>query len=258
MAEQFYTTQLSTGLALNEEMRLILNVWQPGMSNQNLITECLQSGVFSTITATRLRNMISGCFTPRFLHGERNAENAKYAMNKLSTPELCSIFFIYTVRANYILRQFLVQVYWQRYSSGQSFISTEEAKSFVTQGLQDGMMKKPWSETTIKRNSSYLIGCLVDYGFLEVENRVERKITPPRLSDSIVVYLAYELHLLGLGDNAIINHPDWQLFGLEPSDVREELKALAVNRHWIFQAAGSVVQISWAYNSMEEVIDVIS
>ena len=63
---------------------------------------------------------------------------------------------------------------------------------------------------------------------------------------------------MGLGDNAVINHPDWQLFGLTNDDVREELKALAVNRYWIIQAAGDVVQISWAYNNMEEVIDVIA
>ncbi|WP_413525603.1 BrxA family protein [Photobacterium phosphoreum] len=258
MAEQYYTTQLSTGLALNDEMKLILNVWQPGMSNQDLIKECLQSGVFSNITATRLRNMLSGCFTPRFLHYEKAAENAKYVIDKLPINDVCLILYIYTLRANFILRQFLIQVYWQRYSSGYNFILVEEAKSFINQGLQEGMMKKPWSETTIKRNASYLIGCLVDYGFLEVVNRTERKLTPPSLSNNVIVYLAYELHFSGLGDNAIINHPDWQLFGLEPSDVREELKALSVNRHWIFQAAGSVVQISWAYNNMEEVIDVIS
>ena len=93
---------------------------------------------------------------------------------------------------------------------------------------------------------------------MEVINRFERRLTPPRISDYIAVYLAYELHFSGLGDNAVINHPDWQLFGLSPEDVREELKALAVNRHWIIQAAGDVVQISWAYKNMEEVIDVIT
>ena len=93
---------------------------------------------------------------------------------------------------------------------------------------------------------------------MEVENRTKRRLTPPRLADNVAVYLAYELHFSGLGDNAVINHPDWQLFGLMPEDVRGELKALAVNRHWIIQAAGEVVQISWAYANMEEVIDVIS
>lgn len=258
MAEQFYTTQLSTGLALTDEMKQILDIWQPGMNNQDVIEACLATGVFSNITATRLRNMVSGCFTPRFLYQDENAVRGKLVSEKLSRAETNLIFFIYTARANFILRDFLVEVYWQKYASGYESLHLEDAKSFVEQGLSDGKMKKPWSDTTIKRNSSYLVSCLVDYGFMEPQGRSERRITPPRLADNVAIYLAYELHFSGLGDNAVINHPDWQLFGLSPEDVREELKALAVNRHWIIQAAGDVVQISWAYKNMEEVIDVIA
>lgn len=258
MEKEYYTTRLSTGLALHEEMKLILSIWKEGMKNQDIIKSCLETGAFSNITSTRLRNMLSGCFTPRFLENEINAINSQLLIKSLSSSELSFIFFIYTVRANYILRDFLKIVYWNRYASGYEFINVDEAKSFIEQGLQEGRMKKSWSESTIKKNSSYLISCLIDYGFLEVENRTERKLTPPRLADNVAVYLAYELHFSGLGDNAVINHPDWQLFGLMPEDVRGELKALAVNRHWIIQAAGEVVQISWAYKNMEEVIDVIS
>jgi hypothetical protein len=258
MSEQFYTTQLSTGLALTDEIKQILEVWQPGMTNQNVIEACLSVGVFSNITATRLRNMVSGCFTPRFLYNEENATRAKLVAKKFASKDINLVFFIYTARANYILRDFIVDVYWQKYSSGYEFLRLEDAKSFVEQALSEGKMKKPWSDTTIKRNSSYLVSCLVDYGFLATDKRSERRLTPPRISDHIAVYLAYELHFSGLGDNAVINHPDWQLFGLNPDDVREELKALAVNRHWIIQAAGDVVQISWAYKNMEEVINVVA
>lgn len=258
MTEQFYTTQLSTGLALTDEMKQILDIWQPGMNNQDVIEACLATGVFSNITATRLRNMVSGCFTPRFLYEDENAVRGKLVSEKLSRADTNLIFFIYTARANLILRDFLVEVYWQKYASGYQSLHLEDAQSFVEQGLSDGKMKKSWSDTTIKRNSSYLVSCLIDYGFMESQGRSERRITPPRLADNVAVYLAYELHFSGLGDNAVINHPDWQLFGLSPEDVREELKALAVNRHWIIQAAGDVVQISWAYKNMEEVIDVIA
>ena len=258
MEEEYYTTRLSTGLALNEEMKFILSIWKKGMKNQDIIKSCLDTGAFSNITSTRLRNMLSGCFSPRFLENEKNAINSQLLIKVLSSTELSLVFFIFTVRANYILRDFLQVVYWNRYASGYEYINVDESKSFIEQGLQEGRMKKPWSDSTIKKNSSYLISCLLDYGFLEVENRTERRLTPPRLPNNVIVYLAYELHFSGLGDNAVINHPDWRLFGLMPEDVREELKALAVNRHWIIQAAGEVVQISWAYTNMEEVIDVFS
>lgn len=258
MVDQYYTTQLSAGLGLREETKGLFELWQPGMNTQQLCELALESGSFPNVTARRLRNIVAECFFPRYLRNEGVAEQVKALLPVLTNDEMTQVLYLYTARANFILAEFVKNVYWQKYAAGYSSILTEESQSFVELGLQEGKMKKPWSETTIKRVSSYVLGCLVDYGFLEVTNRTERKLTPPRLSDNIAVYLAYELHFAGLGDNAIINHPDWQLFGLEPSDVREEFKALAINRHWIFQAAGSVVQISWAYNSMEEVIDVIS
>lgn len=258
MSDRFYTTQLSAGLGLREETKGLFELWQPGMSSQDLYTVALESGAFPNITARRLRNIVSECFFPRYLRDENTAQHVKALLPKLAPDEMTQIQYLYTARANFILAEFVKHVYWQKYSAGYPAILTEESKHFIQQGLQEGKMKKPWSETTVKRVSSYVMGCLVDYGFLEVINRTERRLSPPRMSESMAVYLAYELHFNGLGDNAIINHTDWQLFGLEPSDVREELKALAVKQHWIFQAAGSVVQISWAYKNMGEVVSVIS
>jgi hypothetical protein len=258
MAEQFYTTQLSAGLGLREETKGLFELWQPGMNTQQLCDVALESGSFPNVTARRLRNIVAECFFPRYLRNEGVAQQVKRLLPQLSAQEMAQIFYLYTARANFILAEFVKNVYWQKYASGYPAIIVEDSKEFVELGLQDGKMKKSWSETTIKRVSSYILGCLVDYGFLEVENRTERKLTPPRLADNVAVYIAYQLHFSGLGDNAVINHPDWQLFGLMPEDVRGELKVLAVNRHWIIQAAGEVVQISWAYKNMEEVIDVIS
>ena len=105
--------------------------------------------------------------------------------------------------------------------------------------------------------SSYLIGCCADYGLLSSRRTAARDIQPIRIEQSTVLYLAYMHHLNGLGDNAVINHPSWELFGLESMDVRDELKRLAKNNWLIVQSAADVVRISWQYKSMEEVVDVI-
>jgi len=68
----------------------------------------------------------------------------------------------------------------------------------------------------------------------------------------------WQLRFSGLGDNQVVSHPDWQLFGLVPHDVRDQLKRLSLQGHLIFQAASDVVHIGWAYKNMEEVIDVIA
>ncbi len=258
MGNQKYTTQLSTGLGLKEETKSLFDLFEAGMTVQMMHERALNSGAFPNVTARRLRNIIAECFFPRYMREKDVANNVKVLIPKLTSAELSQLFFLYTAKANPILADFVKQVYWQKYASGYSTLDVDDANSFVEAALQTGKMHKSWSDTTIKRNSSYILGCLVDYGFLTVENRKERRITPPRLSDNLAVYLAYELHFTGLGDNAVINHPQWQLFGLSPDDVREEMKRLALNRHWIIQAAGDVVQISWTYKNMKEVLNVIA
>ena len=258
MAVQYYTTQLQAGLGLKEETKSLFDIFEAGMTVQKMHEHALNSGIFPKVTSRRLRNIIAECFFPRYMHEKGVASNLKALMPALTSIELAQLFYLYTTKANLILADFVKQVYWQKYASGYSTLDADDAKSFVEAALQDGKMRKTWSESTIKKVSSYILGCLVDYGLLVVENRKERRITPPKLSDKLVVYLAYELHFTGLGDNAVINHTNWQLFGLSPDDVREEMKILALNRHWIIQTAGDVVQTSWTYKNMEEVLSVIS
>jgi hypothetical protein len=63
--------------------------------------------------------------------------------------------------------------------------------------------------------------------------------------------LPHDLHFRGLGDNALLRSPDWQLFGLEAEDVLGELRRLSLRGELIVQSAGGVTQVSWNYKSME-------
>ncbi|MDG1108295.1 MAG: hypothetical protein P8N60_06495, partial [Burkholderiaceae bacterium] len=57
---------------------------------------------------------------------------------------------------------------------------------------------------------------------------LDRRILPFRVSPTVAAYLAYELHLAGVGDNASLNHDNWKLFGLACEDVLEEIKRLSL------------------------------
>ena len=176
----------------------------------------------------------------------------------MSSSAINQLFLIYTATANEILQDFIQEIYWDRYSGGRDSISTDDAKDFVVHAVREGKTQKPWSDSTIKRVSSYLIGCCADYGLLSAGRGSKRTIQPVRIQESTVLYLAYMLHFDGLGDNAVINHKSWALFGLDGSDVREELKRLAKNGWLIVQSAGDVTRIGWQFKTMEEVIDVIT
>ena len=79
-----------------------------------------------------------------------------------------------------------------------------------------------------------------------------------RISTIAAAYLAYDLHFSNIGDNALLAHPDWKLFGLGREDVLEELKRLSLKGVLIVQAAGDVVRISWKQPNMEALCDVLT
>ena len=256
--QPFYTTQLQAGLGLIEETQALLNQWQPTMGAQELFNAALESGEFPNVTARRLRNIVAECFAPRYIHPQHQpAKWLQMLSHRVSPRALNQLFFIYTARANLILRDFVTQVYWERYASGYEEISNEDSKEFVHRATFDGRTAKLWSETTIKRLSSYLLGACVDYQLLHPLTRSARQITPIRIDSCAIVVLAYDLHLQGIADNNLFAHPDWQLFGLQPEDVRDELKRLSVHKFWIIQTAADAVAISWTHKTMEEVVDVV-
>lgn len=257
-AARFYTTQLQAGLGLIEETKRLLSLYEPGMSASRLSEKALASGVFPLVSARRLHNIISECFAPRFLRTPGTAAALKRLACSLTGQELSQLFFLHTARANLILDEFVRKHYWPRYSAGRDSLSLDEAREFVLTAVREGKTQKSWSDTTIKRISSYLIGCCADYELLSENIRGPRRILPFRIQPKVAAYLAYDLKLQGLGDNQILGHSDWQLFGQEREDVRDQFKRLSLQGFLIMQSAAEVTHISWTHKHMDEVIDVLT
>ena len=260
-ADKRYTTQLQAGLGLLNETKALLELWSLGKSAPQLYQEALQSGRFPNVTARRLRNVVVECFAPRYLIEEAErvpADDLKQLVGSISSNDLSQLMLLFTSRANPILGNFIREVYWARYSGGYSEISNLDARVFVERAVDDGKTLKRWSESTIRRVSAYLTGCCADYGLLERGTKSNRRILAPRISSITGAYLAYDLHFSNIGDNALLAHPDWQLFGLGREDVLEELKRLSLKGVLIVQAAGDVVRIGWKQPNMETLCDVLS
>mgnify|MGYP001583805208 CR=1 FL=1 len=134
-----YTTQLQAGLGLVDETKALLELWSPGMSSGDLHRVALESGRFPTVTARRLRNIVTECFAPRYLVREgAPATHLKTPSRALPTAELTQLMLLFTSRANPILGDFVRSVYWPRYAGGYTQISTADARAFVERGIDDG------------------------------------------------------------------------------------------------------------------------
>lgn len=257
--EKSYTVRLAAGLGMIDETVILLDLWQEGMDASTLTRTAREAGRFPSLSASRLGNLVSDGFALRYLVPAGPPALLLKALHPhLTRREFEQLLFLYTCRAHPILADFVREVYWPAYSAGRSTLDNHEAQLFVTRAKQDGKTTTPWSESTIKRAAGYLTGCCADFGLLERGQRKARRILPYRLDPRVGLFLAYERHFAGLGDNRLIADPDWALFGLAPEDVIAELKQLALKGQVILQSAGGVTQISWPLKQMDEVIDAVA
>lgn len=256
---QLYNSQLGAGLGLIEETQTLLTIWQPGMTSQELYQTSLAQGSFPNISARRLRNLVIECFKPRYLvEDDYPAEMLKEVKDLLPTSVFAQLLLLFTARANPILNDFIKNVYWAKYAGGYEAISNEDAREFVLTAIREGKTISAWSDSMVKNVASYLTGACADFGLLERGRKSVRRIIPFRVEPRTVAMVAYDLHFSGLGDNAVVTHSDWELFGLEKEEVLEEIKRLSLKGFFIVQTAAEVVRISWNYKTWENLTDVIA
>jgi len=254
-----YTTALAKGQGIIEETLALLGIWEPGMTPKQLADRAVKEGVLGRATAKRVRDLVIEAFVPRYL--VNSARPAAYLMALLgagATPKMLNqVFLIYTARANLVLHDFIREVYWAKYSAGVTTLGANDALNFLEDAHSLARLPHKWSEKMMSRVASYLGGCLADFGLLENGRKRTRNITPFHIYPLTSLYLAHELHFSGYADDGILQHPDWELFGLEKIEVLRELQRVS-NEHFIPQFSGEILRISWKYQSMEEAIHAIA
>jgi len=260
MQEQRYTTQLQAGLGMIPETLDLLRLWEPGMLPSQLADRVIEEGLFSRATARRARNIVIEMFAPRFLvDGGEAASRLKVLLDhRISQDALYQLFFLQTARAQRIFNDFVIECYWPRYSVGASSLSTGDASTFIYRALDNGKMLKRWSDTTVKRLATYLMGCCHDFGLLASNRGKNRPIQRFALRPEVALYLAHDIHFAGVSDMGLIQHEDWRLFGLEAQDVIRLLKNLGHDGHLFIQSSADLVQISWKYRTMGECLHAIA
>jgi hypothetical protein len=258
-ATSFYTPRLNAGLGLVPETERLLELWQPGMTPPQLLKATMTSGAFPSMSARRLRNMVIEAFAPRFLIDQGGpARFLKSVQGRIGATDFRHLLLVYTCRANYVLADFIRDVYWTRYATGLNLVLKDDAYAFTSRAVADGKTRARWSEATILRVSRYILGACADFGLVGAMRNGGRAILPFRITPVATSFLAHDLHFRGLGDNAVVQHPDWMLFGLDPEDTLGELKRLAIKGQFILQSAGGIAHIAWKLKSMDELPDVLA
>lgn len=250
-----YNIDLCKGTGLIQETILLLNLYQYGMTKQEMTREAIASNVLVKASDKRIKDIVEIAFYKRFVNDDPFVPvNLQLLINKNLSLELVSqLFLIYTSRANLILLDFIIEIFWPIVSKGTKEFDFNYSRRFITDTIRQTDLIIGWSETTQKRVASYIISALVDFRFLDKE----RKVKPVFLHDLTANYLAHELHFKGLSDNAIVESKEWGLFGYSKFDTIKHLERLSFQGHFILQNSGEIIKINWTYKNMQELTNAI-
>lgn len=164
-----YSTELSKGQGAVAETITLLEHWRPGMSSTNLAQVVLAEGVLARSSARRVTDLVRSVFARRYLvdDGQPAAYLRFLLERKTDHAVIRQVMLIYTARIHTILRDFIAEVYWVRYSAGAEAISRTDAEEFIKRAMTDGRISRPWSATIQLRVAQYLTGTLADFGFVD-------------------------------------------------------------------------------------------
>lgn len=255
--ERRYTIALCKGAALVEETRALVEHWSPGEEIGHFVERVLRDNILARSTAYRTNDIVRRVFARRFLLPTDKAARCMKRMIDSGLPRklFTEALFLHAARADPVLYDFATRVFWPAARRGRTALTRDDVLSFLAEATELGRIDRPWSADVQAKMAPRVFGTLRDVGFIREERRGHREIVSYYLSDEGVAYLAYDLHDAGLSDSAMCEHPDWRLFGLDRGRVLGRLDNLGEDKGMLVQRAGSVVQITWKYESVEELID---
>lgn len=258
--ERRYTVGIAKGAAAIPEIRTLLQHWTPGEEPLAFLKRIQQSDALGKQTAQRTRDMVMRVFYPRLLTPDDRA--ARYLKQVLASggngQTFKELLFLYEARTEDLLYDFTTLKFWPACRSGALLMEIDDVLAFFDKAVQSGQLPTPWSKQVQVKVARGVLGALREFGLIREDTRGHREIVPYRMTSGSVAYLAHELHFRGLPDAAVVEHPDWGLFGLGRDQVLDRLDPLGPAIGLLVQRAGSVVRITWTHSSMESLINALT
>jgi hypothetical protein len=246
-----YTSRLQKGGALLDDMRQLVRTWRDEPVEEQRETG-IRSNILNKQTRKRLADVYRRAFLPRFINGP--IPNAWKVVRPLEDDHapiqiLRPVYYWITANAEPLLGDFCREVLLADHAAGTTFETEDVLRWLISK-------RCPWSVAAATRVARSLLAALRDFGILEGRSR--KRLASRSLPVESFAYLAFCLRRNGIASRALLSHPDWQLFLLQPSDV-EHFFLLAHQEGLLeYHAAGSLLNINFQTDSLEEYARVVA
>ncbi|MBK1834748.1 DUF1819 family protein [Roseibacillus ishigakijimensis] len=255
-----YSTSLAQSQGIIQECLTLFELWEEGQTANMLLESARQLGSLQTDSERRLRNIVTEGFGSRFLrppHLEAAPEVRRVLLHSQSPKLIREIILLYALRQHGIFFDFMTELYWTTIRSAGNQILSEDVDSLIDKGVIEGKLARKWSPSVVERVVSYVLGMGRDFELLSPSRRGRADIHSWHPHENTLLYLAYDLHFLGLSDDQVINAEEWTAFGLSRPDVILYLQRFESESHLVLQDSGSLCRIEWSHHTRNALTHVL-
>jgi len=246
-----YTSRIQKGGAMIPEMRQLVRLWTNAPTDENK-DAVIRANPLGKATRSRVVDVLNRIFIPRFVQGQipcawkllRALEEAD-----ASPATLRPIYYWVTARAEPLLSDFVTEYLVPRRTTGLRAVGVPDFVGWLT------TKNLGWSEIVGLKSGRAVLAALRDFGVLE--GKVKKTLIRPPLPLAAFSFIAFCLTRLNVSGRDMLEHPDWTLFMLTPSDVEHLFLEAHQHRLLVYHAAGTLVNLDFPSGSVEDYARVV-
>ncbi|WP_438006163.1 BrxA family protein [Sorangium sp. So ce321] len=236
--------------AMIDETYAVFTAWDFARSKRENLTRLREENFIGASTGTWLRD-VAKVINRRFEPEGRDRALVLLAKSGCDIELWKPLLLWHITRDEFLVRDFLIHWLFSAFDAGVYRVRPEELHDHLKSiGKRGGMVRRAWSETTLKRVAAGLLKMAVDFGLLR--GTIVKEFSSYHLPEPSFLYLLHAMRDEQRSPRRVIDSPDWRLFMMRPSDVEREILRLHQFRRLDYQVAGSLVQLTLPCASSRE------
>lgn len=227
--------------ALIDESYLLLGAMRKGKAEDEIKKQLL-NGQFLSDLSYESRMKIWRLFDQRYLK-----TLPVWALKDLidtaeeKSNEYISLLYLDFTLSDRITFDFVNQVIWPKWQSGQVIVKTDDVLRFLKQASRDHKEILRWKESSRTKIARNVLAALRDFRLLVGARN--KKIQKPLLPHKTALHLLKLLREKGIENSRILSADEWRLFLRNEDEVIRTLTALSQERAIRFEKNGNAIAL---------------
>jgi len=251
-----YNSKIIKAGALLSDTKIFLSVWDPTLSVNENLQRIRRQNLLGKTSRSRAQAVLA-IFKQRYLAEEEVARTlAILVKRQFNGNALDRILYFHTVRADFLLRDVVLEILVPKRSTGHVDVHLREIESGLKKWVEEGKTSGRWGDYTISRVARGILSTLRDFGVLQ--GAVKKRIAPVYLPVEAFSYIAFYLKQHQPSGTKLLELSDWKLFFL----TREGVERFFFDAHQRglleYHVAGSVTRLTFPVSNLEEYANVLT